>query len=286
MAKIKDYECKYASYNRLTPEVVAPLGLKIPDLYCKAEDLAKVAVHIKKENGYQYCSLPYDTAVHAENLGAPIQYDESPLGPRKAEDLLDEPLEFLNLPPLDPSKGRLSEILRACTLLKDQGEIPVLEIRGLFDVMNSLIDIPKVIMALTRKGEIEQIAEKMRKDIITYFKAAEEAGCTFFMYSDASAGVSLIGPRFSKKVAESFTLPLIKEWMEVMGDQCVLQVCPKTSFLLTGLDMAEWKYKTTDKDKTYFEAYLSDPEIRLTGQRCSREISHSSGGRINYLELV
>ncbi len=122
MAKIKDYECKYASYNRLTPEVVAPLGLKIPDLYCKAEDLAKVAVHIKKENGYPYCSLPYDTAVHAENLGAPIQYDESPLGPRKAEDLLDKPLGFLDLPPLDPSKGRLSKYCEHARFSKTKGK--------------------------------------------------------------------------------------------------------------------------------------------------------------------
>lgn len=89
----------------------------------------------------------------------------------------------------------------------------MLEGRGIFDVMNSLIDIPKVIMALTRKGEIEKIGEKLKTDLMAFYKAAEEAGCEFFTYSDASAGLSLIGPRFSKKVTECFTLPLLKEWM-------------------------------------------------------------------------
>ena len=286
MKKPKDFTCKYADYNQLTPEFVAPLGLKIPDLYLDAEGMAKAAAYVKNVNRSRYCKLPFDTCVEAENLGAPIKYDRSPLGPRKAKDLLENPLDFLDLPPLDPRKGRLAKVLRACTLLKEQGEIPVLEVRGLFDVMNSLIDIPKVMMALTKKGEIEKIAEKMKADLMIYYKAAEETECKFFMYSDASAGLSLIGPRFSEKIAQAFTLPLIQEWMEKMGERCVLQLCPKTSFLLTGLDMARWKALSVDKELTYFDAYLSHPAVRLTGQRCSREISHPSGGRVHFLELI
>ncbi len=161
----------------------------------------------------------------------------------------------------------------------------MLEIRGLFDVMNSLIDIPKVIMALTRKGKSSRLPRRCERILLHILrqlkKQAVHSLCIAMLPQASSYRTEIF-----QESGGVITIPLIKEWMEVMGDQCVLQVCPKTSFLLTGLDMAEWKYKTTDKDKTYFEAYLSDPEIRLTGQRCSREISHSSGGRINYLELV
>lgn len=286
MTKLKDFTCKYINYNPITSELAESLGLRIPELYLNGEDMAKVAVYIRETSGAQYCRLPYDTCVIAENLGASIKYDDSPLGPRKAEDLLKNPLDFLDLPALDPTKGRLAEVMRACTLLKERGEIPVLEGRGIFDVMNSLIDIPKVIMALTRKGEIEKIGEKLKTDLMVFYKAAEEAGCEFFTYSDASAGLSLIGPRFSKKVTECFTLPLLKKWMEKMDDRCTLQICPKTSFLLTGMGMAEWKYKSVDKGRTYFDAYMNSPEIRITGQKCNHEMSMPSRGRVHYLELI
>lgn len=287
MAKLVDFKCRYADFEGITPESAAALGLKVPDLYFRAEDMVLLAKNIKKEKSSTFCKLPLDLCVEAENLGGKIKYDESPLGPRKLEDVVKDTEEVLDLPDLDPARGRMAEVLRACRLLSEEGETVALEVRGLFNILNSLMDIQKVFMTAAVKPDVMmKVCDKIREDLVTYILAAEKAGCRLFFYSDGSGGLNIIGPKYGKKITDWFTYPLIKELAGKLSPESLVHICPKTAFMLVGCDKAAWKKEDVLGDKDYLEAYLANPEVRFVGQRCSKDLNDAAGNRIYHLEIV
>lgn len=286
MSKLIDFKCQYADYKGITPEYADTLGLRLPDLYLKAEDMVKLAIGIKKDSNSSFCKLPLDTCVEAENLGAFIQYDASPLGPRKKRERLNDIEEILDLPAMDPTSGRMAEILRACRLLIKEGETVALSVRGIFDILNSLMDIQNVFMAAAMKPDtMMQVCDKIKKDVITYFLAAEKVGCNLFFYTDSTGGLNILGPRFGKKMVEWFTYPLIKELSLVLSSESIVHVCPKIAFMLVGCDKANWEKEKTNGEKDFLDAYRSNPNVKITGQRCNRNLNDKVGGRIYHLVI-
>lgn len=287
MAKIKDFKCYHGDYSGIDKEFVTSLGLKLPDLYKDSKAMAVYAKAVKEKDGSIYCKLPFDTSAEGEALGAVLKYDESPLGPRKDGDTLQDPKEILNLPELNPEEGRIAEIFKACDQLRAEGEKVVLEIRGLFDIANTLLDIQKFLMLWAMEPDtMQKICDKIRTDLIVYFTAAKEH-CDLLFYSDASGGVNVIGPRLAKQLVTWFTEPFMKELQQVLKGGPALQMCPKTAFMLTGSKKAEYRRYETGDRQTYAEICFELPdEIRLLGQRCSRNLNKPVKGHIDYLALL
>lgn len=284
MAKLIDFKCRYADFMGVTPEYAEAIGLKLPELYLNAEDMVKLALKIKEDKNNSFCKLPLDTCVQAENLGAKIKYDDSPLGPRKESDILNDTEEVLNLPAIDPSKGRMAELLKACQMLMERGETVALEIRGVFDMLNSLIDIQKVFMTCALKQDVmKQVCDKIRSDLVIYVLEAEKLGCNLFFYSDSSAGLNIIGPKFGKKIVKWFTYPLMKELSEVLSEKTIVHMCPKTAFMLVGCDKAKWQEEELTEEMDYLSAYKSNPKVRFTGQKCNRELNEITKTKIHHL---
>lgn len=287
MAKIKDFKCKYADYKGIDKAFVASLGLSIPQLYQNSKDMAAYAKAVKERDGSIYCKLPFDTAVEGEALGAVLKYDESPLGPRKDGDMLQDPKEILNLPDLNPKEGRIAEIFKACDQLRAEGEKVVLEIRGLFDIANTLLDIQKFLMIWAMEPDtMQKICDKIKKDLVIYITAAKEH-CDLLFYSDASGGVNVIGPRLAKQLVSMFTESFMKELQQVLRDGPALQMCPKTAFMLIGCGKAQYQRHETGDKQTYAEICFDLPEeIRFLGQRCNRMLNKPVKGHIDYLKLL
>lgn len=285
MGKLVDFKCEYANYTGIDKSFVASLGLKLPEMYQNAADMASYAKAVRQRDQGLYCKLPFDTAVEAENLGSILKYDDSPLGPRKDGDAIQDAKDILDLPKLDPTKGRMAEILKACDLLRAEGETVLIEIRGLFDIMNALVDIQKILMVWAMEPDMMQkICDKIREDLVIYFKAAKDH-CDLLFYSDASGGINVIGPRCGKQLVKWFTYPLMKDLLDALEGGPALQVCPKVAFMLTGCDKAVWKRYEVE-EQPYMNACLTLPnEIRFLGQRCSRNLAKNATRHIDYFEL-
>lgn len=287
MKKLKDFKCPYADYSGMDPELAASLNLTIPELYQNSRDMAVYAKAVRKREGTIYCKVPFDTSAEGEALGAILKYDRSPLGPRKDGDTLQDPREILELPQLDPGKGRISEILRACDVLRAEGEAAAVEVRGLFDIANTLLDIQKFLMLwVTGPDTMQKICDKIRADLIRYVAEAKKH-CDLLFYSDASGGINVIGPRLAKQLVTWFTEPLMKDLQQVLEGGPALQMCPKTAFMLVGAKKAEYRRYETGERKTYAEICLNPPEgIRFLGQRCNRNLSKGVKGHMDYLALL
>ena len=287
MGKLVDYPCKNREFAGLLLSDPAPLGLTVPDLYRKAEDMVRMIRAQKAEHG-SICRIPMDSIALSENLGASVLYDTSPTGPRKKEDVLASVKEALDLPAVDPARGRMGEIMKGIRMLKDQGEIPVFSAHGLFDTLNFMIDIQKIVMEFSMDPELfQQVSNRIRGDILTACLAAEEAGARAITFEDGSGGLSLLGPKFVKRAVKIFHYPMMKDFANHLRPDTVVIMCPKISFMLTGCDKAEFVTKETPApEKSWLENYVADPDIRFAGSLCNKDLGEAAGEKLTYLQLL
>lgn len=81
-------------------------------------------------------------------------------GPRVAAYAYQSVEELTTLSDIDFSQGRIREVLKACQILKAQGERVVLEISGFMTVLNSLIDPTKIFVAWRKDAATVEKIEK------------------------------------------------------------------------------------------------------------------------------
>ena len=287
MGKLVDYQCPYSEFRGLLTVDPKSIGLSVPELYQNAEDMAKMAMAMAGEGLGHLCKLPMDTIALAESLGADVIYDTSPTGPRKNQDVLKKAADVLDLPAADPTSGRLAEIMKGISILKENGQIPVISLHGIFDTMNALIDLQKVIMEFMMDPALMQkVSDKIRRDIITVTLAAKSAGARMLFYEDGSGALKVLGPRFVKKNVEVFLYPLMQELDAELEKGFTIQLCPKVAFMLTGSDKAEFVKTPKTVEGSWVENYLDNPEIRFTGSQCNRNIKDPAGSEITYMKLL
>lgn len=281
MAKLIDFHCRYAEFSGISKETAEANGLSIPQAYMRADSIAKLAIALGMN------VLPFDPVLEAENLGAKIKYDDSNLGPRKAEDLISSIDDLPKLSPMDVSIGRLSETVNALEILNSSGTNATVELHGPITILNGLGDLMKMLMGWRKKPEI--MAEYFRliaKGLVDYALAARNAGAKIIYYADSPGSLDIIGPKYTKQVVEEFTIPFLKALDEALDGQCVVHLCPKTSFMLAGCEKAVWKKYSLESPMSYHDACVSaSGKIRFLGQRCRKD-NNLTVQTLNYLELT
>lgn len=279
MAKLMDFKCKYAEYSGMSQELAAAKGLSLPECYMHAEQIAALS-------GSDVV-LPFDPVLEAENLGAKIKFDGSSLGPRKEEDIVSKIDQLKELPALDVNKGRLVETLKAVKLINENGGNATVEMHGPITIINGLADIMKILMGWRKHPEImDEFFSLLIGGLTDYALAAREAGANIIYYTDSPGSLNILGPKYAKQVTENFTLPLLLALDEKLDRDCVIHLCPKTSFLLAGCEKAVWKKLQLDSVRPYREACeAACGKVRILGQRCRKD-DQIQVKVINYLELM
>lgn len=278
MAKLIDYQCKYAEYSGMSREDAAAKGLTLPEAYFNAEQIAALA----GENPV----LPFDPVLEAENMGAKIKFDDSPLGPRKEEDIVSKIEQLAELSPIDTTRGRLAETLKAVRLINQSGGSATVELHGPVTIINGVADIMRILMGWRKKPEVmDQFFAGVSKGLVDFALAARDAGCKIIYYTDSPGSLNILGPKYAKQVTENFTVPFLKELDERLPKDCVIHLCPKTSFLLAGCEKARWEKLEFPEPILYKDACLEAcGKVRILGQRC-RKADNIKTTRINYLVL-
>jgi len=278
MAKLIDYQCKYADYSGMSKEDAAAKGLTLPEAYFTAEQIAALA----GENPV----LPFDPVLEAENMGAKIKFDDSPLGPRKEEDIVTKIEQLAELSPIDVTSGRLAETLKAVRQINEAGGNATVELHGPVTIINGVADIMRILMGWRKKPEImDRFFANVSTGLVNFALAAREAGCKIIYYTDSPGSLNILGPKYARQITENFTVPFLKELDEKLPDDCVIHLCPKTSFLLAGCEKAHWEKMEFPEPILYKDACLAAcGKVRVLGQRC-RKAENIKTTRINYLVL-
>ena len=285
MAKLIDFKCRYAEYTGISKELAAAEGLSLPEAYMDSDSLVRLAMAMNGKDGY--CVLPMDPTTEAENLGAAIKYDDSPLGPRKAEDVITKVEQLAELPPMDVTKGRIAQTLAAVRKINQEGGKATIEIDGPIAIINGLADIMRMLMGWRKNPEAMNIFfANLVNGLTDYAIAAREAGCEIIYYTDSPGSLNIVGPKYAKQIVESFTVPFLRALDEKLDKDCIVHLCPKTSFMLVGCEKAGWQRIELDKPMPYIDACMAvKGKAKFLGQRCRKddkiEVSHIHSLKLN-----
>ncbi|WPC41139.1 uroporphyrinogen decarboxylase family protein [Clostridium sp. JS66] len=270
MSKIIDFNCTYDNSVGINEEVTEKTGLHFPEAYMHWDSMATLAEELKKYDNANFCGLPFCHTVEGEAMGGIINLGNEKIGPRAKDYICTKAQEILNLPEIDYSKGRISEVLKACKYLRDKGEKVLLYISGPFTIMNVLID-PRHVFKLFRKepDTMKAIFDKFQKEILRFVEEAKKAGVNMISYADSSGGLNILGPKYAEQTVEMFTYPLLKNIEKMIDDEMIVLLCPKTTFALLGTDKAVWKDINLGGSIKYSEACEKVMgQAKFVGQMC------------------
>lgn len=273
MNKIVDFKCTYDNSVGVNKEVTQKMDLQFPEAYKHWDSMATLAEELKKYDNSNFCALPFCHTVEGEAMGGIINLGDENIGPRAKDYICNTAQEILNLPEIDYKKGRISEVLKACNHLRDKGENVLLYISGPFTIMNVLID-PRHIFKVFRKepDTMKAIFDKFQKEILRFVEEAKKAGVNMISYADSSGGLNILGPKFAEQTVEMFTYPLLKKIEEMIDDETIVLLCPKTTFSLLGTDKAVWKDINLGEPVKYSEACVKVMgQSKFVGQMCIKD---------------
>ncbi|CAH2214200.1 uroporphyrinogen decarboxylase family protein [Tepidibacter aestuarii] len=270
MGKIIDFKCTYNNSIGINKEVTRKVDLQFPEAYKNSNSMALISKELKKHDKTTFCELPFCHTVEGEAMGGSINFGDENIGPRAKDYICTTAQEILDLPEIDYSKGRISEVLKACKYLRDQGENVLLYISGPFTIMNVLIDPRHVFKTFRKNPDImKDIFDKFQNEILRFVEEAQKSGVNMISYADSSGGLNILGPKFSEQVVEMFTYPLLKRMEELINDETIVLLCPKTTFALLGTDKAEWKDISLEGPTKYSEACMKViGQTKFVGQTC------------------
>ena len=280
---IRDYKC---IYNSGTEDIPQDTQLDFPDVHLKAMPMAKLSVEIKQNNNAVACTLPFCHTAEADALGAAINYGDKNNGPRVREYVCSTIDDLLALDKIDYYKGRMKEILSACTILKQSGEKVIFQVTGPFTLLGSLIDMTKIFRFLRKEPEkMKAVFDKTADIIIETMNAAQKAGADIISYADPVAGVNIIGPKLAEQIAEEFTLPMLIKADKILDKNIIIHLCPKTAYSLIDTKLANEDTVICSKTGDYIEKCLANKgKIRFTGHKCIKS-NGDGGNNLQYLTL-
>ena len=258
-----------------------------PDVHFCAEKMAQFALETKAHSGTEFCMLPFCHTVEAEALGAVINHGDRKNGPRVKDYACRTADDLLNLPPLEFDKGRIAEVLKACKILETEGETVALEITGPLTLLSSLIDPMRIFRAMRKEPEkMNEVFEKIRKNIIAFALEAEKNGVTIISYADPTGGVSIVGPAVMDVMVKNFTVPLLKELDRALKAETLVNLCPKTAFALIDTGCAEVIETECETNVGYGKICKQmRGKTRFVGHTCIKNTSFRTGAKIGVIKL-
>lgn len=292
MAEIKDFKCTYQNSVGISPKVTEGLNLQFPDAYLHAETMAVLAKNIRTVEGVDFCELPFCHTVEAEAMGGQVNLGNERTGPRAKDYICTKPEELLALPEIDYTKGRIAEVLKACRMLKKQGEHVVLMISGPFTILNVLIDPRFVFKAMRKQPEVmQQVFDKLQEELLRFTEQAVLAKVDMISYADSSGSLNIIGPGNMEYMTRHFTWPFLKRASQITRGRTQIALCPKTAFALTGTGLAAWETLSMGEDSQntiqYVQACMRMREqAPLTGQMCLKNTGYQVKGQLKVLRLA
>ena len=286
--KIRDFICDYSNSIGISREVTEPLDLDFPEAYKRADTMAVLSKAVKDHDGAGFCMLPFCRTVEMEAVGGNVNYGDANSMPRSADPICASPEDFLALPDIDFSTGRIQEVLNACRILADEGEHVCLEIVGPWTQMQSLMESRHVFKMQRKQPELTlQIMNKIGNQLLRYVDEAAKYGVEIITYADSAGTLEILSPKIMEQATREFTYPFMKKLVEHIGDDMVIQLCPKFTCALLDTGLAEEKIHDLGEKVDFLEAILKlRGTVKIAGQACIQNIGVSiANGKIRELVL-
>ena len=218
MSKIVDFKCTYDNSVGINEEVTKKLQLSFPDAYKHHNTMVLIAKELKRYDNASFCELPFCHTVEGEAMGGIINYGDEKIGPRAKEYICKDTKDLLNLNSIDFTKGRIAQVLKACSDLREEGENVVLEISGPFTILNVLMDARHVFKIFRKEPEkMQKIFDKFQLEILKFIEEGQRCGANLISFADSAGGVNILGPKMMEQTVQMFTYPFLKKTVKILN---------------------------------------------------------------------
>lgn len=289
MKNIIDFNCTYNNTNDINIDITKNLNISFPEVHNSGKEMAILSKAIKNRENTLFCTLPFCHTIEGEAMGGIVNLGDENFGPRGKEHVFNSMDKLLDIPDINYNKGRISEVLSACKILKEEGEHVCLNVSGPFTIMNLLIDSRHIFKAFRNNQDvIEKVFLKFKKEILRFINEAKSINVDIISYADSSGGLNILGPKLSEEVVEIFTYPLVKEIQKSINKKPLIHLCPKTSFALIGTKKAEWDYLDVGNPMTYEKACINAiGKAHFIGETCLNNHNYTlNNGKIKTINIV
>ena len=265
------FECLGEPERPITEELCSNAGAKYAAVFSRAEDMVKAALEVKKLNRDAFCKLPFCVTIEAEAFGAEVSLNSLYGVPAVARFRYETVEDIPSLPEMDFSAGRVCEVLRAATILRDMGETVILNIEGPFTVLSQLVPSKQIYKGLYRQREkLRELSAWITAQLVRYAREAERHGVDVLSYADPTVAADLISPKLYADLCGEISYEVLKS-VEAATENIVLHLCNKTSVAFQKAGFCTMERIFPRPGLTYGEALLEAikrPDVRCIGHGC------------------
>lgn len=265
------FECLGEPERPITEELCSNAGAKYAAVFSKAEDMVKAALEVKKLNRDAFCKLPFCVTIEAEAFGAEVSLNSLYGVPAVARFRYERVEDIPALPEMDFSTGRVREVLRAATILRDMGETVILNIEGPFTVLSQLVPSKQIYKGLYRQQKrLRELSAWITAQLVRYAREAERHGVNVLSYADPTVAADLISPKLYADLCGEISYEVLKA-VEAATENIVLHLCNKTSVAFQKAGFCTMERIIPQPGLTYGEALLEAIkrlDVRCIGHGC------------------
>ena len=265
------FECLGEPERPITEELCSNVGAKYAAVFSKAEDMVKAALEVKRQNRDVFCKLPFCVTIEAEAFGAEVSLNSLYGVPAVAKFRYERVEDIPSLPEMDFSTGRVHEVLRAATILRDMGETVILNIEGPFTVLSQLVPSKQIYKGLYRqRAKLRSLSEWITAQLSRYAQEAERHGVDVLSYADPTVAADLISPKLYTELCGEISYEVLKA-IEQATERVVLHLCNKTSVAFQKAGFCTMERILLPKNLSYGEALIAAirrPDVRCIGHGC------------------
>lgn len=270
------FKCNQNDNENIPMEIIDNTHLKFPDLHTNSNDIAYVSQNLKLYKNDSICKVPFCTTVEAEAMGANIKLGDEKNCPRISNYAYKDINELLDIEDINLERGRIKEVLDSISILKNKGEIVVLNVCGPFTILSLLIDSKYIYKALRKdKSTVENILNKIENNIVKYVKKAIENKVDIISYSDPMSSIEIVGPKVYKEIVGNTTIRTLEK-LDNSIESSVIHLCGKVSTSLQSYKNLEVEEISYNLDLRYGEAIYNLLETKnknniFIGHNCMKK---------------
>lgn len=212
----------------ISPELICSLGIAPSEIYASTENIVKLAKAAGEADRRGFVLLPFCHTVEAKALGADIKPADDTAGPRPGSCTLKGPEE---LAPVEIAKSPdAARLLEACAALAAEGRSVVYQLSGPVSILSCMMPLNNFFKSWRKEPETARRCLGAIGDmLLDYAREIRAAGVKYISYSDPAGNRDILGPKYSRQMAEEFTLPFLKRLAEACGEDTSVIICPLTA---------------------------------------------------------
>ncbi|MDU5082587.1 uroporphyrinogen decarboxylase family protein [Tissierella carlieri] len=232
------FKCVGKEIEIIPDNILEELNISYEESNKNASEMVILAKALKKYKNKKYCKLPFCHTVEAEAFGSTVIFDQK-VGNRIGEYKVDDINLVEDILEIDLNNGRIAEVLKAISILKENEENVILDITGPFSIATSIMDSQLFYRTIRKDREkINRLLEIVENSLVKLILEGVKQNVDVISFADPTGTIDIVGPKIYKEVSGNSTYNILKRVEEQLG-KSVIHLCGKTSTSLEVIGLLE-----------------------------------------------